>query len=298
MTNSHLDIPTTIADFISFLEGDAVEPYGDQGTTVLDTLRTTLQTAIYKELGNPIIEGTPIDDFQSHVLTNHFARLFRPALRVQFPSVDLQKEIFDSCYSWVQHFYTASNHTPILISKPQVLSLVKTLFEDCANGMAPVEPSDDRIAKISEEFLLCLREYLADLRKQQELSHQMEPVTFESVQGDCMQERIDDGLLNTEAWQNAWNQEFRGKSLLALQTKLQLHAEAIKTGGTRAKMSRIIPVVQASGTGKSRLAEEYGFFLTLLMTCRFVKTKFGVMLSLRTGSGSFPRSVRLMVFIF
>jgi hypothetical protein len=49
--------------------------------------------------------------------------------------------------------------------------------------------------------------------------------------------------------------------------------------------------VQASGTGKSRLAEEYGSVLTLLMY-RFVRNNFGVMLSLWNGSG-FPSCVYL-----
>jgi hypothetical protein len=109
-----------------------------------------------------------------------------------------------------------------------------------------------------------------------------------------MQEGLDGDLVNYDIWQKAWNRPFRGRALHALETKLQLNAEAIRESPDCDKrdMSRIIPVVQASGTGKSRLSEEYGSFLSLL-TYRFVTKNFGVMVSLRNGSG-FPACVYLM----
>jgi len=282
--DSSLKLPTTIADFISFLEGGSVDPYGDQGIRVIDTLRTTLQSAIFKELDNNA------EDFPLLVL-NRNSLMVRSGLPSQLSSVDQQGVISTSCCSWAAAFQAATYNNPILISKSQVLSLANNLLEDCKNGKAPVQPNDDRIVKISEEFLSCMRHYLADLRNQEGLPKQTRSLTIQSVD---VQDRITEGDIGSKGWQSAWNHPFHGDSLDLLETRLQLHADAIKNGGEKAKMSRIMPVVQASGTGKSRLAEEYGFFSTLLMTCRFVKQKFGVMLSLRNGA-SFPKYVRSTV---
>ena len=70
-----------------------------------------------------------------------------------------------------------------------------------------------------------------------------------------------------EDWQYAWKQPFRGKSLMLLKQKLALNVDALqrakrpsRTGISKLEMSRIIPIIQSSGTGKSRLAEEYDSF--------------------------------------
>jgi hypothetical protein len=73
-----------------------------------------------------------------------------------------------------------------------------------------------------------------------------------------LQEGLDADLIPRTDWQDAWNRPFSGGALNALETKLQLNAHAIRTDSKKRDMSRIIPVVQASGTGKSRLSEEYG----------------------------------------
>src|SRR5947199_2410612 len=116
MANSLLKLPTTITDFISFLDGESVEPYGDQGTTLIDTLRTTFQAAIYEVLNN--YQKVSIDNFQYVVQANFFGRL-QPAPFSRSSSV-----IFSSCYSWVINFMVAPD-APILISKPHVLIWVK-----------------------------------------------------------------------------------------------------------------------------------------------------------------------------
>src|SRR5208282_3134354 len=67
-----------------------------------------------------------------------------------------------------------------------------------------------------------------------------------------------------EDWEYAWKQPFRGKSLMLLKQKLALNVDALQQAETptlkrisKLEMSRIIPIIQSSGTGKSRLAEEY-----------------------------------------
>lgn len=57
-------------------------------------------------------------------------------------------------------------------------------------------------------------------------------------------------------WDAAWDTEFRGDVLKRLELKLHLNVEAVTNDNNKRDMSRIIPVVQSSGTGKSRLAQE------------------------------------------
>ena len=276
MANNSLNLPTTIAEFIRFLEGDSVEPYGDKGTAVIDALRSVVQVAIYEGLENARRHGTRIDQFQflRQTVFNILVRRLPSALDSHLSSVDANvlDVIMYGCITWVSNFVkvyltSPSEGNPSLISKSQVLSLVNNLFQDCEKGGAPAQANDDRVVKISEELLLCMRQYLADLKDDEELAQQAQSLTLKSCafsRGSNMQEAIDGDLLDLQEWQNAWNQPFRGRSLHALETKLQLNAHAIRNNDKKEQMSRIIPVVQASGTGKSRLSEEYGLFLTIV----------------------------------
>src|SRR5439155_803620 len=148
--------------------------------------------------------------------------------------------------------------TPNPVSEPQFLSLIKGLLGDCDKGEVPTQVDDDRIIKISRELLSCMRQYLSDIKNKEDLARQAAQSL--STVGMNMQEKLDGGLLDLQEWQNAWNHPFRGRALHALETKLQLNAHAIRNDDKKAQMSRIIPVVQASGTGKSRLSEEYDLF--------------------------------------
>lgn len=59
-----------------------------------------------------------------------------------------------------------------------------------------------------------------------------------------------------EVWEEAWHSPFHGDVLKRLELKLHNNSDMVVTEAKKEYMSRIIPVVQSSGTGKSRLAEE------------------------------------------
>jgi hypothetical protein len=59
-----------------------------------------------------------------------------------------------------------------------------------------------------------------------------------------------------EVWEEAWQSPFHGDVLKRLELKLHSNSVMVVTEAEKEYMSRIIPVVQSSGTGKSRLAEE------------------------------------------
>lgn len=285
--------------FLQFLDGEPDEKYGDRGTIVLDILKDTIQLAIHDALGRRAT-GTPIEvyRFLRHKVFHTLSTPLYAALDSTLgPIEDARLEaIYSACFQWTYSFANncllQSNDTPSLVSTSQVPSLVQNLLEDIDNGHIPTSKNDDRIIRILGELLSCMRRYLEDL-KNEELARSTEHSLNLAIRGMNLQEKLDGGLIDDEAWQNAWNQPFRGRAMDALETKLQLNADAIRMDYKKATMSRIIPVVQASGTGKSRLAEEYGSFLTLLTAYRFVKKNFGVMLTLKNGS-SFPGRVWLM----
>ena len=61
-------------------------------------------------------------------------------------------------------------------------------------------------------------------------------------------------------WEDAWGSQYRGDALNNLEQKLlSLSATAARAdyGQGISSMSRVIPIVQASGAGKSRLADMY-----------------------------------------
>jgi len=286
-------LPTTVEAFVQFLNGKPKKNYGDQGSIVVDVLKHTIQLAIHDEIGQSV-KGPSIDEYR--FLRNVFVtfsyrirRAFTPALG---PPDDARVQaIREACITWTDSFVhfdiQQSKDTISMVRTSQVPNLVQTLLQDIEKGDIPASENDDRILRISGQLLLCMRQYL-DLK----LARSTEPLLTSAVRGMNIQEALDGDLLDSKDWQQAWNQPFRGQALDALEMKLQLNADAIRTDHKKADMSRIIPVVQASGTGKSRLSEEYSSFLTWL-TYRFVRKNFGVMLSLRNGSG-FPDCVCLM----
>ena len=278
-----LNLPTTVGELYEFLDGGFVAAYGDTGTTVIHALRTAIQLSIYNALESALRErspGVPIDEVP-------FLREVFRTLRFTFPSTipsilgpigsENSAAIVDACYAWAYnfartHITPSGNDNSGLLSESQVWRLLKNLLQDCDKGKVPTTQRDFRFIEISQALLTCLRQYLAELKVDEEDeeiareisgSHSSESLT--SVVGMNWQDGVDGDLVPSRQWRDAWNQPFRGRALVALENKLLLNAHAIKSDRNKEQMSRIIPVVQSSGTGKSRLAEEYVPFLAVII---------------------------------
>jgi hypothetical protein len=264
-----LNLPTTLDEFIDFLNGDPVDPYGNMGTIVLDALQDAIQRALYDGLKSALLQkepGCPIDIFSFmrvkvfFMLANPLESILRDRLDVNRANVGI---IIDACFSLVSSFVQCrlippSKGTPDPVSEPPGLRMVKDLLADCDNGNAPTQEDDIRIVRISEYLVISMSNYLLDLKNEDELAQRAkQSLIFTPVSGKDMQDGRDGGLFDLGDWQRAWNKPFQGNALAALETTLQLHAHAIRSDhNKKLQMSRVIPVVQASGTGKSRLAEE------------------------------------------
>lgn len=266
-----MDLPTTVEEFICFLDGASVEPYGNQGPTFIGNLKSTIEIALFEAL-NDAPRGEelkiPIKIFR-FLRQQVFRKLQIPHQRTLASELDLLsaniRVIQAACGEWVHGFIQtrlsfSSEETPNLTSESQWWSLLQDLLRDCDKGEAPTQINDIRITEISHELLSCMRLYLDDLKYEEMARQAVKSLTLASVRGMGFQDGIDSGIFQLQDWQKAWEQPFRGRALCALETKLQLNAHAIMNDEKKARMSRIVPVVQASGTGKSRLSEEYGVF--------------------------------------
>jgi len=251
-------ISTKMEAFVRFLDGEPVEEYGDKGTVVLFALRHAIQIGVHEALRRRQ-PGIPIDVFRFlkfdafHILVYQL----RPALTAELLPVDNAhfEFIYDVCHRLICAFFITEHHYTNLISNSQISSSLQNLAHDIDKGEGPATENDDRIIKISQQLLSCFRQYLADIKTEEELAQRAERTLI--LTSLNTQEKLDGDLLDPDKWQNAWNWPYVGKALDALETKLQVNAHAIRNDVNKEQMSRIIPVVQASGTGKSRLSEEY-----------------------------------------
>ena len=266
----NLHLHTTVHTFCEFLDGKSVEWYGDTGTTVVDALQRAIQHALHNGIEDALQErtaGVSIDEFQ-FLQRNFFWTLETASIPEQIGSMidtHVYRAIHYACVSWAQSFKNRliksredNSSSP---SESHVLDLIKDLLWDCGKAQAPTPIADPRIVEISCEVLSCMRHHLMDLRdheeRAREVAQSLSMKSLSSVGGMDSQEGVDGGIITLQQWQSAWDQPFCGRALVALETKLQLNAHAIKNDPRKEQMSRIIPVVQASGTGKSRLSEEY-----------------------------------------
>lgn len=56
---NHLTLPTTVEEFILFLEGASISPYCKKGNAIIDALQSVIQDTVYK-------------DFTSHFAYRYF----------------------------------------------------------------------------------------------------------------------------------------------------------------------------------------------------------------------------------
>lgn len=172
---------------------------------------------------------------------------------------------------------------------------IEMFLEDYFRGNLDRPELETRADQIVSDVILCMEEFLSRLVGEGTPENKGLSSKVDGSVGMSHQEGWTT-MLAPEDWQSAWKQPFRGKSLDFLKLKLALNVDALKHARrpsrgkiSKLEMSRIIPIIQSSGTGKSRLAEEYDLFDVFVMS-RYVKDQFAVMVSLKNGHG-FPDCV-------
>jgi len=100
-----------------------------------------------------------------------------------------------------------------------------------------------------------------------------------------------------DGWEDAWTTEYRGDALVHLEDKLKQLSLDVQNCSKDQSVSCLIPVIQASGAGKNRLAEMYLHSSIALTFGRYTTMHFAVNLGLRNGN-SFPPRVTFLCMLF
>ena len=297
-----------LAPFRRYIKGEYAEPYGDKGKESRDLFIQTLTktfTSVAEELCHveSIDASKPINthNFLEHFFTKLTINVLQQFLT--FPG----KSVHTSYLHWVSNFWASYWQTLNTYSFERTSQT--SMFQDLTDRIAKFlnDYSDNnidqielktRIDEIVGHLLYCMEEHLSGLVSQQGLEKETSPAWMIGLQDTVRSD------LQVADWQDAWNQPFRGDSLNLLKRKLALNVNALQRAPkplpemgviSKLDMSRIIPIVQSSGTGKSRLAEEYSFLVYYLML-RYVRDQFAAMLSLKNGQG-FPNRVLLSLIL-
>jgi hypothetical protein len=279
-------LPTSVSKFIDFLEGEPVPDYGDPKET-LDALYSFLHNSLrqqYIEFLSIRMKSlqhlTESESIQDVDIVNFLIRVFPSYFELSHPGplcdmfTRLGERSASVLFQWLIRYRTFELDTLVNLSSQTSQfqkfsqSLIrKLLYQLLQNGCAfrynvDHENVVQNCDEIKDVILYDLMEYLRRLsikeenKAQGDLKHS--PPRDGVVSGGPNQQDGTSQDIQYSEWFLAWEDEFRGSALENLELKLSLNVQALKSNRKdKIEMSRIIPIVQSSGTGKSRLAEQY-----------------------------------------
>jgi hypothetical protein len=231
--------PTTVESFINYLNGNNIDEYGDDGIAVIDQLVNIIIEQVKLELTQNMScfhwqSTVPINARRLRGFFMNIWLLFDETL----PEMNVRPSIIDAFAAWNAKF-EEDYFTKVFVDfEPELQNIVKSieslksLYRDSQGDYSQYQSSFDKVINSVREYFYKHLESMNEQEKQQ--------------------------LDSRAHWLAAWKQPFRGTALSSLETKLALNVKALtKREARNAKMSRIISIVQSSGSGKSRLGEEY-----------------------------------------
>ena len=184
-----------------------------------------------------------------------------------------KQRVTDVLTMWLENFSLTLPEPTVHEAEP--MSTESAVADDSENSDS--DDDDGPIPQQSSPLKAELFECLAAARNASESEHQskitsvaeqfwkewMAFLWIHAKQENKQPAKLDDWAESSfefDAWQNAWEVQFRGDSLSLLQRKLQVHMQMLRqlenSNKGNTSVSRVIPIVQGSGAGKSRLAEE------------------------------------------
>jgi hypothetical protein len=205
------------SNLLSFIHGNAVEPYGDADAAkaVRLVLESSMKYAV--ENANQWRDGTGDEEIGGFLITA-YAAFSIANVRLRMVSTTFQM-------SWQSHYNKwLETYAKLLETNPDTLGSTTNMK---LPGLG--DTKDVASAVLNEISATLFRWYLSSLEK-------LVAIENESVQED-----------------DAWTTEFRDNILKRFENKLHLEADAVIND---LDTSRLISVEHASQTAKSRLAEE------------------------------------------
>jgi hypothetical protein len=275
-------LSTSVSEFINFLKGEPVADYGDPKET-LDALSSFLYNSLRQRYAEflsirmkslqHLTESESIQDVdivkfligvfpsildmaQRGPLWDMFIRLGERPASILFQLLTCYQE--SELDTLVNPSSKASQFQRF--SQSSIFKPLYQLLRDGCEFRYNIDHENvvQTCHEIKDAILHDLMEYLRrlsiDEQKETQRNLKRSPP---GAEGPNQQNSTSQNIQQSE-WFLAWEDEFRGSALESLEVKLSLNVQALRTGQPdKISMSRIIPIVQSSGTGKSRLAEQY-----------------------------------------
>ena len=273
--NQRTTAPFSKTDFRAFkryLEGHYTEPYGGQGKESRDRFIQLLAKAVaeaqrpsHRDSSDPD-KSIDVVEFLWHVFNQLGLALVQQASLFGRP-------VYPSFLHWITSFMSgalltnsdSASNVPIGLHEASY-DTIESFLEDYFHGNLDQSELATRTNQIVDDLVRWMEGFLSRLVSEQGVQDKESSgrVFARPADLNCQEGWVTKPCL--EDWQNAWRQPFRGNSLMFLKQKLALNVNALQRGRkpssgkiTKLEMSRLIPIVQSSGTGKSRLAQEYDF---------------------------------------
>ena len=284
--NQRTKVPSSISNLSAFrlyLKGHNTEPYGKQGKESRDLFIQTLTETF--EFVAEAHRRLRIHSSDTPKSINTAGFLFDVFMKVSTDFVQqsgsFDRSVSSSYYKWITSF--SADHVITMNNSGSERSTSKSMLQDSADSIEMFledyfrEILDQtelktRVNQIADNLFHCMEDYLSHPEIERDLDDEVLSAGISGLVGMNTQEGWITKL-SPEDWQYAWKQPFRGKSLIFLKQKLALNVDALQRAErpsikriSKLEMSRIIPIIQSSGTGKSRLAEEYDSFDMLCNT--------------------------------
>jgi len=215
---------STTSALCSFVGGSAVERYGSEDTA---------------KLVNPVLKSVMTLAVQTSIARRDFV--------VAMSYGKFGFLAYDDLLQKVGNPFSRDWYTDWMQREQQLIITAKTEFESFPFDESTPLPVDE----ISD---ILLGMYLRSLEEDASGDNSAFPPQISLPATARIMDNVSD--IGREEWDRAWTCEFHGNVLKKLEAKLRLNVHAVTKDGRKETMSRIIPVVQSSGTGKSRLAEE------------------------------------------
>jgi hypothetical protein len=281
-------LPTSVSEFIDFLNGKTVPVYDDSKETLIDVLSSLIHIGLRHQYAELLrmksLQQRKESEFIGDMdVIDFLIRVFPTASVISRPGPirdtlnSISQISVDVLFGWLTRYRESeldtlknpSSQVPLfgIFSQSPVRTLLYFLLEyasafdstiDDENVLQSCNEIRDAILKDLMEYLerFSISEANARSQKQGDLKHS--PSGHGIVFGGQNQQDGTSQDIEHSEWFLAWEDEFRGSALENLEVKLTLNVQALQTSHKdKIEMSRIIPIVQSSGTGKSRLAEQY-----------------------------------------
>jgi hypothetical protein len=267
--------PTPVEVFIKFLDGQETDKYGDSGSAVRVLLADYL-CSIFISVANGLpananrsSPGIVLQAVLLHVLS---AVLLDASSALNLTTINASVGL--AVYQWMNMFMM-SHVAPLLVQPVDpkdgqqmdsmlyesiALHDIELLITDMISNHI-FEPGGflTRVKKISNRLFALMEEFLENLSEKEKQTPAQNSGAANSnssaIYGGGNRQDSKLSLFSYADWEMAWREPFRGDALDSLQTKLRLLTDSVTKLSFYHQMSRLIPIVQSSGTGKSRLAE-------------------------------------------